>query len=123
MQLLLKSIILLVFIFPVAVKAQSATQSDSLLNKLIGKWTLTGTIASVDQFFESAQNICAKFFPWAIYIGTNGNVEMFVIDKRNFPYQFGLLPFIANDNDFISLGNTFEKFVERLYNDTAFENQ
>lgn len=79
--------------------------------------------APVDQIYQSTQDNCAEFFPWAIYIGTNGNVEMFVIDKRQTPYQFGLLPFIADDNDFIPLGDTFEKFIERLYNDTAFEKQ
>ena len=76
-----------------------------------------------DQIYQSTQDTCAEFFPWAIYIGTNGNVEMFVIDKRQTPYQFGLLPYIADDNDFIPLGDTFEKFIERLYNDTAFEKQ
>ena len=77
--------------------------------------------ASVDQIYQSTQDTCADNFPWAIYIGTNGNVEMFVIDKRQTPYQFGLLPYIADDYDFIPLGDTFEKFIERLYNDTAFQ--
>lgn len=75
----------------------------------------------VDQIYQSTQDTCAEFFPWAIYIGTNGNLEMFVIDKRQTPYQFGLLPYIADDNDFIPLGGTFEKFIERLYNGTAFQ--
>lgn len=75
----------------------------------------------VEQIYQSTQDTCSEFFPWAIYIGTNGNVEMFVIDKRQTPYQFGLLPYIADDNDFIPLGDTFEKFIERLYSDTAFQ--
>ena len=74
----------------------------------------------VDKVYQSTQDICAEFFPWAVYIGRNGNLEMFVIDKRQNPYQFGLLPNIADDNDFIPLGDTFEKFIEHLYNDTAF---
>ena len=78
---------------------------------------------SVDKIYQSTQNTCAEFFPWAIYIGTNGNLEMFVIDKRQMPYQFGLLPYIADDNDFIPLGDTFEKFIARLYNGTAFMRQ
>ena len=76
---------------------------------------------SVDKIYQSTLDTCVKFFPWAIYIGTNGNLEMFVIDKRQKPYQFGLLPYIGDDNDFIPLGDTFEKFIERLYNNTAFE--
>ena len=75
----------------------------------------------VDKICQSTQINCAEFFPWAIYIGTNGNLEMFVIDKRQTPYQFGLLPYIADDSDFIALGNTFEKFIKRLYDDTVFK--
>lgn len=41
---LIVTTLLLVFIFPVATKSQQITQPDSLLNKLIGKWVLRGTI-------------------------------------------------------------------------------
>jgi len=75
----------------------------------------------VEKVYESTKISCAEFFPWAIFIGSNANVEMFVIDTRKTPYQFGLLPFIANANDFIPLGDTFEKFVKRLYYNTAFK--
>lgn len=75
----------------------------------------------VDKTYQCTQDTCAQFFPWAIYIGTNGGGEMFVIDKRQTPYQFGLLPNIADENDFLPLGDTFEKFIQRLYNDTAFD--
>jgi cell wall assembly regulator SMI1 len=75
----------------------------------------------VDKIYQSTQDTCAEFFPWAVYIGTNGGGEMFVIDKRQTPYQFGLLPNIADENDFLPLGDTFEKFIQRLYNDTAFD--
>lgn len=76
----------------------------------------------VDTIYQSTQDTCAEFFPWAIYIGTNGGGEMFIIDKRQTPYQFGLLPNIADENDFLPLGDTFEKFVQRrLYNDAAFD--
>lgn len=27
----------------------------------------------VDNIYQSTENTCAKFFPWAIYIGTNGS--------------------------------------------------
>jgi hypothetical protein len=75
----------------------------------------------VNKIFQETQNYCTEFFPWAVYIGSNGNLEMYVIDKRTKPYQFGLLTFIASDDDFIALGDTFEKFLDRLYNDTAFD--
>ncbi len=75
----------------------------------------------VGKIYQSTQDACSEFFPWAVYIGTNGNLEMFVIDRRQTPFQFGLLPYIANDNDFIPLGDTFEKFIQQLYNDAAFD--
>ena len=76
---------------------------------------------STDKIYQSTQDTCAQFFPWAVYIGTDGGGEMFVIDKRQNPYQFGLLPNIADEKDFLPLGDTFEKFIQRLYNDTAFD--
>lgn len=75
----------------------------------------------VDRIYDTTQITCADFFPWAIFIGSNGSGEMFVIDTRKMPYQFGLLPYISSENDFLPLGDTFEKFIQRLYNDTAFE--
>lgn len=55
------------------------------------------------------------FFPWLIYIGCDGGNEMFIIDNRNEKIQFGVLPFIGDENDFIPLGESFEKFVNHLY--------
>jgi hypothetical protein len=75
----------------------------------------------VEKIYQSTQDTCAEFFPWAVCIGTNGGGEMFIIDKRQIPYQFGLLPNISGENDFLPLGDTFEKFIQRLYNDTAFQ--
>jgi cell wall assembly regulator SMI1 len=74
----------------------------------------------VETIYNNTRDNCSEFFPWAVYIGTNGNIEMYVIDKRKQPYQFGVLPFIADDNDFIPLGDTFEKLIANLYNDTVF---
>ena len=56
-----------------------------------------------------------EFFPWIVFIGTDEGNEMYVIDKRNEKLQFGLLPYIAEDNDFILLGDTFEEFIKHLY--------
>jgi len=44
MKTFLKLILLFVLISPVTVKSQQVSQPDSLLNKLAGKWVLTGTI-------------------------------------------------------------------------------
>jgi len=77
--------------------------------------------SSVEQLFPEMQEYCNEFFPWAVCIGTNGGGEMFVIDKRQVPYQFGILPSIGGDEDFFPLGDTFEKLILRLYNDTAFD--
>ena len=64
---------------------------------------------------EYTSSYCSEFFPWAIYIGTDGGNEMYVIDKRGLSYNFGLLPYISDVNDFINLGNTFEGFIRHLY--------
>ena len=76
---------------------------------------------SVEKVCQSTQQTCAEFFPGMIYIGTDGGLEMFVIDTRKTPFQFGLLPYIGSFEDFIPLGDTFEKFVSRLYDDTVFD--
>jgi cell wall assembly regulator SMI1 len=75
----------------------------------------------VEEIYQSTQQTCAEFFSGMIYIGTNGGGEMFVIDTRAIPFQFGLLPNISSIHDFIPLGDTFEKFIIRLYDDTAFD--
>lgn len=58
MRRLSKIILLLIFIFisPIAVWSQQATQPDSLLNKLTGNWILKGTIAGQ----ETIHDISAK---------------------------------------------------------------
>ncbi len=77
----------------------------------------------VENILRATEDSCAEFFPWAILIGSNGNLEMFVIDKRSSPFRFGLLPYIADDNDFIPLGTSFEQFLKRLKDGTAFQRQ
>lgn len=44
MKTLIKLIFLSLLLLPITVKSQQLTQPDSLLNKLTGRWTLTGTI-------------------------------------------------------------------------------
>ena len=74
----------------------------------------------VDFLYENTQDFCSEFFPWAIYLGTNGGGEMAVLDTRKQPFQFGL-PYLGVDDDFIALGETFESFVKSIYNDEIFE--
>jgi cell wall assembly regulator SMI1 len=87
---------------------------DGIINEFVARFD------PIERIYQSTQDNCSKFFPWAVFIGTNGNIEMFVIDKRSTPFQFGLLPYIASDNDFIPLGDTFGEFIHQLYTDTAF---
>lgn len=70
---------------------------------------------------ENSQDYCSESFPWAIYLGTNGGGEMAILDTREQPFQFGLLPYLGVDEDFISLGETFESFIKCIYNDEIFE--
>ena len=67
-----------------------------------------------DIFFEDYKN-------WAIFIGSNGANEMFIIDKSTEPYSYNILPFIGNENDLIKLETKFDKFIERFFNDNLFE--
>ena len=71
--------------------------------------------------YDNTQDYCSEFFPWAIYLGTNGGGEMAVLDIREQPYQFGLLPYLGVEEDFIALGDKFESFVKSIYNDEVFE--
>ena len=52
MKTLLRLILLLVFISPVTINAQQITQPDSLLNKLTGKWVLSGRIAGQETIHD-----------------------------------------------------------------------
>ena len=70
--------------------------------------------------YENTQDYCSEFFPWAIYLGTNAGGEMIVLDKRNEPLQFGMIPYLGTDEDLIILGDTFEAFIVSLYNDEVF---
>ena len=79
-----------------------------------------GTFDAVEDIPNDTDVCCKEFFAWAIYIGCDGGGEMFVIDRRQQPLQFGLLPYIGDDTDFIPLGDTFDEFVACLYNGTAF---
>jgi hypothetical protein len=48
-------------------------------------------------------------------IGSDGGNEMYVLDKRREKLQFGILPYVGGEDDFIPLGETFEEFVRHLY--------
>jgi hypothetical protein len=52
MKRLVIAFLILLFIFPGSVKSQETTQPDSLLNKLIGKWVLRGTIAGKETIHD-----------------------------------------------------------------------
>jgi hypothetical protein len=71
--------------------------------------------------YESTEEYCIASFPWAIYLGTNAGGELVVLDTRSQPFQFGMVPFLGLDDDFIPLGDTFAGFVERIYNDEVFD--
>lgn len=58
---------------------------------------------------------------WVVSIGSDGGAEMYIIDRKEEEYKFGMLPFIFDDNDFIPLGTTFEQFIKRLFEGTMFD--
>jgi hypothetical protein len=72
-------------------------------------------LEQINKIEELTSIYCGDFFPWAIFIGTDGGNEMYVLDKRGTNLNFGLLPYISDESDFINLGSTFEDFVRHLY--------
>lgn len=76
--------------------------------------------ASTEEVLSTTQDFSRQFFPWAIFLGSDGGGEMYVLDTRFIPMRFGMLGFIADDNDFKPLGNCFDQFIKRLYDDTIF---
>lgn len=77
----------------------------------------------VEEVVKYTEMYGGEFFSWAIYLGTDGGNEMFVLDKREDQLQFGVMPFIGNDKDFIPLGNTFKEFIKHLYYNDCWENK
>jgi hypothetical protein len=73
------------------------------------------TFIPAEKIVEYTTSYGGEFFPWIVFIGTDGGNEMYVLDKRNNKLKFGILPYIGDENDFILLGETFEEFVRHLY--------
>ncbi len=69
----------------------------------------------VEEILKYTDMYGGEFFPWVIYLGADGGNEMFVLDKRGPELQFGVMPYIGEDKDFIPLGKTFDEFVRHLY--------
>ena len=76
----------------------------------------------VEQIISNTKNY-REHFPWIVFIGTDGGGEMYVIDKREEPLKFGILPYIGSESDFIFLGHTFEHFIEQLYTNDFWDNR
>jgi hypothetical protein len=84
----------------------------------IAEWPVI--LEPVERIFFKTEDTCRTFHPWAIYIGGNGGLEMFVLDRRSNPIQFGLLPGIGGDEDFIALGANFEQFIRKIYSGDVY---
>jgi hypothetical protein len=72
-------------------------------------------LIGLEEVVKYTEMYCGEFFLWAIYLGSDGGNEMFVLDKRESLFQFGIMPFIGNEEDFIPVGNAFEEFLKHLY--------
>ncbi len=77
----------------------------------------------VEQVVEYTEMYGGEFFPWVVYLGSDGGNEMFILDKRENQLQFGVIPFIGDEKDFIPLGNTFEEFLGHLYRNDYWSNK
>ena len=77
----------------------------------------------VEQVVEYTEMYGGEFFPWVVYLGSDVGNEMFIIDKRENQLQFGVIPFIGDEEDYIPLGNTFEEFLGHLYRNDYWSNK
>lgn len=41
---------------------------------------------------------------------------MYILDLREEEIRFGMIPYIADEEDFVNLGSSFEIFIKNLYN-------
>lgn len=79
--------------------------------------------------FYTAENLLSEncddwreFFPNTLRIGDTGALENFVINYDFSPPRFGMLPHIGDKTDFIYLGMDWSQLIERLENDTIWDN-
>jgi hypothetical protein len=74
-------------------------------------------LVSVKELEEFTDIFCSEIYPDKICIGTNGGGEVFMIEKAD-KQQYGVAPSIGDERDYIGLGDTIDKFLDRLYNGT-----
>ena len=72
-------------------------------------------LSNMNEIIEFTELYCDEDYSWAIYIGTDGGNEIYVLDKRTSEPSFGILPYVGNNADFIFLGQTFEEFIKHIY--------
>lgn len=71
-------------------------------------------LIGVSDIEEYTNDYCSGFYPGKVCIGTNGGGELFVIDKGNENLKYGVVPAIGDPDDYIELGDTFDKFIDRI---------
>jgi cell wall assembly regulator SMI1 len=76
----------------------------------------------VEEIIEQTEGYCEEFFPWAVHIASDGGGSMYVLDKRPERLTYGIIPCIADDDDLIHLGASFDEFVKHLYHANYYKN-
>jgi len=72
-------------------------------------------LAGVNDMEELTDAYCSESYPDKICIGSDGGGEVFVLDRSGSNQRFGVVPAIGEENDYIELGDTFSRFLDRLY--------
>jgi len=97
----------------------------SFLKKLNG---FEGTIGqsyvrlnSVEEIENYTRDYCSEFYNDKVCIGTDGAGELFVVGKGDSSQKFGIVPTIGDENDYVELGDTLDKFFGQLNDGTFLE--
>jgi len=76
---------------------------------------------SVEEIEIYTRDYCSEFYTDKVCIGTDGGGELFVVDKGVSNQKFGIVPAIGDENDYVELGDTLDKFFSQLNDGTFLE--
>jgi len=74
-----------------------------------------GYLNGIEFIAQESKDQRKDYFPWIVFIGSDGGNEMYILDNRNNPATFAILPFIGAEEDYIPMGKTFEEFLEHVF--------
>ena len=76
---------------------------------------------SVNEIEKYTHDYCSEYYTDQICIGTDGGGELFVVDRGDSDQRFGIAPAVGDENDYVELGDTLDKFFSQLKDGTFLE--